>query len=98
MRSGASERSTESYKRSPSTTFGWRKVKIGRPPEGEQARRPKAVRRGSLARRNWFDPLTVTIAYSGGPEAWVVIKTRGREFRRPGHVQLIDVVRDINGR
>jgi len=71
---------------------------VSRPPEGEEASAKPSTRKGRPPRRNWFEPLTLTIEYSGGPEAWVVVKTRGRTFRRPGHCQIVDLLADVNGR
>lgn len=83
--------------RSQSTTFAWKRVKLRTPPEGQERVRAKRGPHG-LSRRNWCEPLTLTIAYNGGPEAWITVKTRGRVFKRPGWVQLVDLVADINAR
>lgn len=40
-------------------------------------------------------PLTITVRYHGGSEAWWCIKARGTEFRVPGHIAIHDVMREI---
>jgi hypothetical protein len=67
-----------------------------RRPDGQGARAPKGRRWHSLPWRNPRDPLTVTIVYRGGPEAWVEVKARGSMGRFHGNTALFDVVAEIN--
>lgn len=43
------------------------------------------------------DPVTLTIRYRGGPEAWFEITARGVTARRPGHVCLLDLMQEVYG-
>lgn len=82
--------------RSPSTTWGYRRVKM--PSSAPQA--SSASRRGrhpaTLSKRNPREPLTITVTYRGGPECWWEIKARGVTFRRPGYVALHDLLSEVN--
>jgi hypothetical protein len=53
-------------------------------------------RRFALPRRDPKAPLSVTLQYRGGPEAWVEIRTRGAVWRYPGYVDIASVVLEIN--
>lgn len=57
---------------------------------GERSETPQAV---------WDcrTPLTLTVKYRSGPEAWWEVKARGRVFRFPGHVAIHDVMREVTG-
>ena len=92
------EATTETNARSESTTFEWKRVRMRRPPEGEKRRAQRVRSRYTLTRRNWLEPLTVVVRYSGGPEGWIVVKTRGAEWRYPGYVTLLEVLADVNAR
>lgn len=46
--------------------------------------------------RNPRDPLTLTIRYRGGAEAWYEIRARGSVGRIEGHICLHDVMMAIN--
>ncbi len=90
--------------RSGSTTFGWKRVKIARPPEASAS--PSAARsnespRGNrwkrLPKRNPRQPLGVTLKLRGGAECWVEVHSRGDFHRYPGWTQIIDIVNDVNG-
>lgn len=78
-------------KRTPSTTWEWRRVKIRaprRPQEGSDAagvtsKLPEWYRR---------DPLSIEVVERGGAEAWIRIRSRGREWFVPGHLALYDVL------
>lgn len=80
----------------PSTTFGWKRVKIGSRPEGATAQSPKAAsgfRR--LSPRDKRDHITLTVTYRGGPECWYEIHARGSMGRFPGYVALEDLMATI---
>lgn len=79
-------------KRTPSTTFGWRKVKIGQAPQAGMTGRRKATPLSALAKRDPRKPLSITVTFRGGPECWWELRARGAVVRRPGHLQLHDVL------
>jgi hypothetical protein len=79
----------------PSTTWEWRKVKMKPPPAGHSTAAPKASRWYGLARWPRRRPLTLTIAYRGGPESWWLVTSRGRHGVFPGHLCLEDVMRAV---
>ena len=83
---------------SPSTTWGWRRVKISRPPEA--GTRSGAQRRTlhALRKRDPRQPLTVTVVYRGGSECWWELRSRGVVIRRPGHNALHDVLWELQGK
>ncbi len=77
----------------PSTTFGWRKVKIASRPQGHKQAAPQAP---PLASRKRTDgPITLTVEWRGGAEDWWLVKARGRRWVFPGHRQLTDVLLDV---
>ena len=80
----------------PSTPFVWRKVKMSRPPEASKPRRAQRGRWFHLPKRDWRQPLTVSMKYRGGDECWIEVRARGGVGRYPGYVQLVDVLADIN--
>jgi hypothetical protein len=87
----------ESNLSSPSTTWGFRRVKIGVAPQADSHSRPKGVARQALARRDPRKPLTVTIVYRGGSECWWEIRSRGVVLRRPGYWTIHDVFSLLEG-
>jgi hypothetical protein len=82
--------------RSPSTTWAWRRVKIGRPPEASSNSGSKSLHSTQLARRDTRKPLSITIVHRGGAEDWWELRARGRIVRRPGWVALTDVLREFD--
>ena len=83
-------------KRSGSTTWTPEvsKVSAGR---SAGAASPKASSRWSrLTRRDARTPLTVTIRYRGGKEAWFYVEARGHSGAFPGYRSLYDVMAEIN--
>lgn len=80
-----------------STTWEWKRVKIGRPPEARSDSAPKGlhswVRLPSwpLRRR----PLTIKVTYRGGPEAFYEVHARGRIGRFSGGACFHDVMQAI---
>lgn len=86
----------ESYTRSGSTTWQWRKVKVNPPPGGDRA--PQALRYGfhGVRKRDAHRPIWLTMRYRGGAEAQVVIECRGRVKRFPGSTALFDVLKELS--
>nr|CRY96836.1 hypothetical protein [uncultured prokaryote] len=81
-------------KRTASTTPEWRWAKIRATP----ARPSRTVAAGALPALKPWDTrysLSVTVKYRGGAEAWWEITARGRVWRRPGHLALDDVLREV---
>lgn len=78
----------------PSTTWAWKRVKISPAPKANTTSRKATPPQPS--RRNPREPLTVTIRYRGGPEAWWEVKGRGKTYRFPGYLALHDVMRTIH--
>lgn len=80
---------------SPSTTWGWRRVKISQAPQANGTARRKAPRWHGLHPWPRREPLTIKVTYRGGPECWVEIHSRGRIGRYPGYYTIYDVLSDI---
>lgn len=88
--------------RSVSTTSGWIPARIPGRPAGPVGQPPeatnKAFSRLPLNRRDHRTPVTLSVRFRGGPEAWFEIKGRGRTWRVPGHDAFYDVMaRIFNG-
>lgn len=84
----------EPNERTPSTTFGWKRVKISQPPEAnEHVERSESLK--SLLPWPRRRPLVITVKYRGGAECWYEIRSRGRTIRRPGYVQIHDLIHDL---
>lgn len=81
---------------SESTTWEYRKVKMSRRRRPDQDSAPKGHRWRRFRARDPREPITITLKYRGGPEAWVEVRGRGETNRYPGWVALYDLVRDIN--
>lgn len=79
--------------RSSSTRWAWKRVRI--PPSPEAPSSAVAKRPPPLGTWDPRTPLTVTITYRGGPEAWYELKARGRRWRRPGSLSLHDVMMEL---
>lgn len=88
----------------PSTTPRKKKPKMTGHPEGEQRAigAPSRVRRVGwtfLARRDWRQPLTITLAVVGkGPDAWVEVRTRSSKKRFPIDTCLLVLAAEVNSR
>lgn len=76
-----------------STTWVWEMRRIEQRPKGP-AKQP-AGGRPLLSRRDAREPLTLTIRYRGGSEAWWEIKARGQVFRFPGYLAIHDVMKVV---
>ena len=70
------------------------KMRGSRPPGARRA--AGAARWWQFARRDPRAPLTVTIRYRGGNEAWWYIEARGSSGAFPGYRSLHDVMAEIN--
>lgn len=81
---------SESNERSPSTATVWEWAKIRRRPKGPPHRSAKLL--SALEPR---DPLTITVRYLGGSEAWLEIKARGEVFKCPGHRAALDLMTQL---
>lgn len=78
-----------------STTWTWQRVKVRRAPQATQDSRPKGVRWHRLPRWPVRKPLHLTIKYRGGAEGWVEVHARGQIGRFPGHVAVLDLMREV---
>ena len=93
---------TTSNRRSSSTTWEYRLVKIVRPPNGQPTEPPKGAElrpaqpAGPLARRNPRSPLTVMLRFNGGAAATIWVGARGRSWRFDGDTSIVDVVMALN--
>jgi hypothetical protein len=78
-----------------STTFGWKYVKLSRPPEANRQR--EAPSRGFRRLPRWpmRKPLALTMKFRGGAECWIEVHSRGQIARFPGNTALYDVFRRI---
>lgn len=84
---------SDSNTRSSSTTSEWQWAKIRKRPAGPKAR---AKRLDSV----WdpHTPVSLTVRYLGGGEAWVEVGARGRTIKVPGHRAVLDVLSEVWGR
>lgn len=87
----------QSYKRSPSTTWEWRKVKLkAAPAQGTQS--PKASNTPHrLARRNRNRPIWLEGKFRGGAESSWTFTFRGVTWRVPGWWTVEDLMAMVNG-
>lgn len=76
-----------------STTWTYRKVKMGQSAGGQRVRRPKGVPR--LSRLSPRVRQGMRVVHRGGSESWWEIEARGRTWRFPGHLVLDDVLQTI---
>lgn len=82
---------------SPSTTWGWRRVKIGRPPEAQGTARLRSSSAALRPGRDPRTPLTVQVTYRGGPECWWELRSRGLILRRSGATAIHDALMELQG-
>lgn len=87
--------SHDANERTPSTNWEWglRKIRSAPPAESRAERSESSL--GSLLAWPRRKPLSITVKWRGGPEAWWEIRARGRTIRRPGHLALHDVLCEI---
>lgn len=81
--------------RSPSTTWAWRHVKIAPAPQANSTSSASESSLFSLLPWPRRKPLSVTLIYRGGPQAWFEVRTRGRVIRRPGDTALVDLMSEV---
>lgn len=81
---------------SPSTTWGWKRVKISRAPQANGSANAVSTFWRRLSPRNPRQPLNITVSLRGGPECWVEVHARGSMGRYHGATALYDVLADIN--
>src|SRR5688572_16927230 len=81
--------------RSISTPWAWRRVKIGPAPQANSDRERSEASQGSLTAWPRRRPVTLTLTYRGGPEAFWQIEARGRTWRRPGVIALHDLMVEV---
>lgn len=81
--------------RSVSTRVVWKVDKISEAAGGPQGESPEASARRLLRPTSHRNPVTMTVTYRGGSEAWFEIKARGCTWRTPGHVWLLELMLDI---
>lgn len=62
------------------------------PPERPRQSRGAAASLPFLSGRNPREPLTITVRYRGGSEAWWRLEARGRVWHVPGHIALHDAL------
>ena len=89
-------RSDESYTRSGSTDWEWKKVKLAGPRPGKAQRLRSSLPLRRVAGRDHRKPLHLEVRYVGGAEAEWILKARGHEWRLPGHRSLHDALLDVN--
>lgn len=82
--------------RSGSTTWVPRVDKLRRPRPAGAARAAGASRWSSREKRDPKAPLTITVRYRGGGEAWYYVEGRGGSGAFPGYRSIHDVMREIN--
>jgi hypothetical protein len=89
-------RQEPSYRRSESTKWAWKKVRLpgGPAPAGDS--RSAAATASPLRRRDAHKPLTIVVRYHGGSCASWVIQYRGRSYRFEGHLALHDVLSSLS--
>lgn len=83
-----------SNKRTASTTLSWewRKIPVRRTAPGTTAPEAPLPKRGTWNRR---EPLTLTVQYRGGSEAWIRVKARGRTYHFTGGKELLTALLEI---
>jgi len=78
-----------------STTWGWKKVKMKPPPAGQGRVRAQRGRWRGLATWPRRRPVSLTVAWRGGPESWWLVTSRGRHGVFPGHAAIEDVMAQV---
>jgi hypothetical protein len=79
-----------------STTWGFKRVKITPPAEGQGAAAAGVRSRRRLGKADMRRRQVATIQFRGGEECWVEIQARGQVWRFPGYTAVYDVLRIIN--
>jgi hypothetical protein len=81
----------------PSTTWEWKTVKMRRSSAPQGTENERSDFRPASGPRDPKRPLDVRIRFVGGPEASSEVRYRGRTWRFPGSVYLIDMLQFVNG-
>lgn len=79
-----------------STTWTWKRVKIARPAGGHSDSAAQPLRWYRLPPWPLRRPMTLSVKYRGGAEAWYEIHARGSSGRFVGSTALHDVMREIS--
>jgi hypothetical protein len=79
-----------------SPTCEWEIAKIRRPPQRQRHSAKRRLLWARLSRRNPTTPLSITVEWRGGAEAWIRVSGRGSYRNYPGYATIADVVLDIN--
>lgn len=82
-------------KRLPSTQWTWKMVRVPATPPGPGNTSPKASSSPALSQWDRRTPLTVIVTYRGGPECWFEFRARGKVWRRPGVLCVLDLMNEI---
>lgn len=90
------ESSTPMNTCSPSTRVAFIPEKITTAPQGTGRTSPEASLRAALSSREIRLPLSQTWQFTGGSEAWIVVKARGATWRFPGHTSVLEVLLTVN--
>lgn len=86
----------ESYTRSGSTKWEYRKCKMSPPPAGDSPRSEAKRSTKALRRRSMYKPLTITVRYVAGPQCSWLITYRGKVWRFAGYLELHDVLSSLS--
>jgi hypothetical protein len=81
---------------SVSTTWALKRVKVGQAPQAGSHSPRKGSSLRSRSRLDPRKPLTISVTYRGGAEAWWEIRARGCIIRRPGWQSIHDVLWEIS--
>lgn len=79
-----------------STTWEWRRVKVTRPPGGQEAGRSASYGFKRLRRSRRDLPVRITVTYRGGAQSWWLVEARGRHQAISGVMAFEDVMRIIH--
>jgi hypothetical protein len=79
-----------------STTWRFERVKITAPLQRPASASAAGRRWWLLSRRDPRKPITITIKYRGGSQAWYEVRARGSLGRFHGATALHDVMSEIN--
>lgn len=79
----------------PSTTFGWRKVKMSPAPNGQEIQPAAGRRWRHLPSVRARDGIHATLKLRGGAEGWVEVRARGSVGRYHGATGIYDVLMEV---
>lgn len=81
--------------RSASTRWAWKRVKVPSPPEAPSKYSAGGPLRPCMSSSERRRPLTITVEYRGGQEAWYSVKGRGGVLRVSGYIAIHDVMQRV---